>query len=126
MNTKAENVTTGASLGDILKYLLAAAIAVAGIMVFYMFPQWPGAVRGLLVILAFAAAIVVLGFTATGLRGRGFLSESLFELRKVVWPTRDEAMRITAVVLMVVVIVSLVLAGFDFVISRLVKLLLSN
>ena len=46
-----------------------------------------------------------------------FVSESLFELRKVVWPTRQEASRITVVVLVVVLVISLILAGFDFVIS---------
>ena len=126
MNTKAENVATGASLGDILKYVVAVAIAAGGIAVFYLFPQWIGAVRGLLVILAFAAALLVTATTAVGRRGRDFLSESLFELRKVVWPTRDEAMRTTAVVLVVVIIISLVLAGFDFVIAWLMKLLLGN
>ena len=42
--------------------------------------------------------------TVLGLRGRDFLSESMFELRKVVWPTKDEATRITLVVLAVVVL----------------------
>ena len=64
--------------------------------------------------------------TAYGHRGRDFFSESLFELRKVVWPTQQEATRITIVVLIVVLVISLILAGFDFVISWLIKLLLSN
>jgi len=126
MNTKAENAITGASVGDILKYLLAAAVAIGVMVAFYLFPQWPGAVRGVIVILGFAGALGILALTGAGHRGRDFLSESMFELRKVVWPTRDEAMRITALVLVVVVIVSLVLAGFDLVISWLIKLLLSN
>ena len=126
MNTKAENATTGTSPGDILKYLLAAAVAIAGMVAFYLFPQWPGALRGLIVILGFAGALALLAMTVLGLRGRDFLSESMFELRKVVWPTKDEATRITLVVLAVVVVVSLVLAGFDLVISWLIKLLLSN
>jgi preprotein translocase subunit SecE len=125
MNTKAENQgKTGVM--DIAKYALALLIAAAGVYVFYMFPQWPGAIRGLLVALSFVLAFVVLGFTAKGLVARGFFSDSLFELRKVVWPTREETYKITAMVLVVVVIISLILAGFDWVISGLVKWLLGT
>ena len=100
--------------------------AVAGLAAFYLLPSWPAPVRALLVAAGFAAAIYVGSLTAAGHRGREFASEAMFELRKVVWPTRPEATRITLVVLVVVVIISLILSGFDFVISQLIKLLLSN
>ena len=123
MNIKAENQKS-TSLVDIAKYALALLIASAGIYVFYMVPQWPGAIRGLLVAIAFALALVVFGFTAKGLVARQFYSDSLFELRKVVWPTREQSYKVTGMVLVVVVIISLILAGFDWVISFFVKLLL--
>jgi preprotein translocase subunit SecE len=127
MNTKASNVRTTASPGDLLKYAAAVLVAAAGVAVFYFLPSLPAPIRGLLVVLGFAGAIALVAMTtALGHRGRDFFSESLFELRKVVWPTRQEAMRITGVVLLVVMIISLILAGFDFVISWLIKLLLSN
>ena len=127
MNTKASNVRTSTSASDLLKYVVAVLVAAAGVAVFYFLPTWPAPVRGLLVVLGFAGALALVAMTtAAGHRGRDFFSESLFELRKVVWPTRQEAMRITGVVLLVVLIISLILAGFDFVISWLIKLLLSN
>ena len=125
MNSKAQVVNTGTSVGDIAKFVAAAAIAAGGIAAFYLL-KWPVPLRGLFVVAAFAAAIAVLAFTAIGRQGREFLSESLFELRKVVWPTAAETRKITGVVLLVVMIISLILAGFDLVISWLVKLLLSN
>ena len=127
MNSKASNVTngTGPSAGDLAKYALAAVVAVAGVVGFYYLP-WPTPLRGLVVAAGFIAALAILAFSAVGLRGREFLSESLFELRKVVWPTQQEATRITIVVLIVVLVISLILAGFDFVISWLIKMLLSN
>ena len=125
MNSKAEN-REGTSALDIGKYALAVLIAAAGVAVFCLMPQWPGAVRGLLVAAAFALAAVVFGLSAKGLSARRFFSDSMFELRKVVWPTREESYRITAMVLIVVVIISLVLAGFDWVISALIKLLLGS
>ena len=126
MNTKASNVAPGTSAADIAKFAAAALVAIAGIAAFYLLPAWPAPVRALLVAAGFAAAIFVGSLTAAGHRGRDFVSEALFELRKVVWPTRPEATRITLVVLAVVLVISLILAGFDFVISQLIKLLLSN
>ena len=125
MNTKAENQGKTGAL-DIAKYVLALLIAAVGVYVFYAFTQWPSVVRGLLVALSFILAFVVLGFTEKGLVARGFFSDSLFELRKVVWPTREETYKITAMVLVVVVIISLILAAFDWVISGLIKMLLGN
>ena len=125
MNTKAENQGKTGAL-DIAKYVLALLIAAVGVYVFYAFTQWPGVVRGLLVALSFILAFVVLGFTEKGLVARGFFSDSLFELRKVVWPTREETYKITAMVLVVVVIISLILAAFDWVISGLIKMLLGS
>jgi len=126
MNVKAQDVGTSVSAGDIVKYVVAALIAAGGIAVFYLFPQWYAPVRGLIVLVGFAAAVAVMTLTALGRRGREFLSEALFELRKVVWPTRDEALKLTGVVLMVVMIISLTLAAFDFVISFFVKWLLGH
>src|SRR4249919_2055723 len=121
MNVKAQDVGTSVSAGDIVKYVVAALIAAAGIAVFYLFPQWYAPIRGLIVLFGFAAAIAVMALTALGRQGRNFLSEALFELRKVVWPTRDEALKLTAVVLAVVMIISLVLFTFDVIIEQLVK-----
>ena len=124
MNTKAEQVQ-GTSAGDFAKYGLALLVVAAGIVAFYMLP-WPAPVRGLLVAVAMVAALAVMALTAVGRQGREFLSEALFELRKVVWPTQQEARRITAVVLAVVVAISLILALFDWVISIMIKWLLGN
>ena len=125
MNTKTGNQNTTSAM-DYAKYALATLIAASGVYVFYAFLQWPGPVRGLLVALSFVLALVVFGFTAQGLKARQFYSDSIFELRKVVWPTREQSLKVTGMVLVVVVIISLVLAAFDWVISLGIKLLLGS
>lgn len=125
MNIKVEN-QGGTSVLDYGKYALASLIAAAGVAVFYMMPQWSGVIRGLLVAVGFGLALVVFGLTVKGREAREFFSDSLFELRKVVWPTREESYRITGMVLIVVFLISLILSGFDFVISWLIKLLLGS
>src|SRR5438876_12418497 len=126
MNVKAENVGTSVSAGDVVKYVIAGLIAAGGIAVYYLFPQWYGPIRGLIVLFGFAAAVGVMALTALGRQGRDFLSEAMFELRKVVWPTRVEARNITGVVLLVVLIISLILAALDLIIEQLVRLLLGH
>jgi preprotein translocase subunit SecE len=51
-----------------------------------------------------------------------FVRESRIELRKVVWPTRQEATRLTLVVIGVSAGVGLVLGGFDYGIAQLFSL----
>ena len=126
MNTKSDQAVQAVVAADVAKYVLAVALVAGGIVAYYWFGQWPAPLRVLLVAAAFAAAVAVVAFTAKGRQGRGFISESLFELRKVVWPTPQETMRVTGVILLVVVIVSLILASFDFVISWLIRLLLGQ
>jgi len=125
MNSKASNVVPGTSPADIAKFAAAAIVAGAGIAAFYLLPSWPAPVRALLVAAGFAGAIFVASLTAAGHRGRDFFSEAMFELRKVVWPDRPEATRITLVVLAVVMVISLILASFDYLISLGIKWLLS-
>ena len=126
MNTKVDQAEQAVAPADVAKYVLAFALAAGGIFAWYWFGQWPAVLRGMLVVAAIGAAIGVVALTAKGRQGREFVSESLFELRKVVWPTRQETLRITGVILLVVVIVSLILSAFDLVISWVIRLLLGQ
>ena len=126
MNSRVEQPGT-ASAGDIVKYALALLLVAAGVFAFYWFEnQWPTPARVGAVIAGVVAGLAVFMASAKGHQTREFLSESRFELRKVVWPTRQEAMRMTWVVMIVVVIIALLLAGFDTVIQWLVRLFLGQ
>ena len=116
-----------AGAGDIAKYALALLLAAAGVFAFYWFDgQWPTGVRILAVVAGLIAGAFVFMATAKGAQTREFLSESRFELRKVVWPTRQETTRTMWVVIAVVILMSLMLAGMDLVIQWAVKWLLGN
>jgi len=126
MNSKVEQPGSSASGGDIVKYVLALALVAAGVFAFYWFSDWATVLRGLVVAAGLIAGAVVFLTTTKGAQTREFLSESRFELRKVVWPTRQEALRTTWVVMIAVLILSLILAGFDVVIQWAVKFLLQR
>ncbi len=53
-----------------------------------------------------------------------YLHETRTELRKVVWPTREQAQTLTIVVLLVVVLMTTILGGMDFLLTLLLNLLL--
>ena len=110
-----------------MKYALALLLVAAGLFAFYWFNgQWPTVARVMSVIGGLVAGAALFMTTTKGADTREFLSESRFELRKVVWPTRQETTRTTWVVIVVVIIMSLILALFDWLIQLGVKALLGT
>ena len=120
MNSKVEQ-TRAASAGDIVKYALAILLVAAGVFAFYWFGEWPLPVRGLAVIGGLIAGTIVFLTSFKGAQTREFLAESRFELRKVVWPTRQEAGRATLMIIVAVIVISLILAGLDLIIQAAVQ-----
>jgi preprotein translocase subunit SecE len=53
-----------------------------------------------------------------------FYRETVAELRKVVWPTRDQAQNLTIIVLIVVTVMALFLGGIDALLTQILKFLL--
>ena len=60
------------------------------------------------------------------LRARNFrisyIADVFSELRKVTWPTREEAWRLTITVIMITVAVGLILGGIDSLFAEFMKL----
>ncbi len=111
---------------DIAKYAAALLLIAAGIAAYYVFDTWPAGIRLVVVSVGVLLAVAVFLTTGKGARTREFLGESRFELRKVVWPTRQETTRTMWVVIAAVVLISLILAAFDWVIQIAVKALLGS
>ena len=55
-----------------------------------------------------------------------FIRETMGELRKVSWPTREEAINLTKVVLVVMVITGAFLGALDFLFLQIFKLILNT
>jgi preprotein translocase subunit SecE len=125
MNAKVEQ-NNAVSPADIGKYVVSVLIVVGGLTAFYWFTDWPTPLRaaGLVVLLLVALGVFML--TAKGRDTREFVSEARFELRKVIWPTRQETLRSTGLIIVVVIIVSILLAIIDFFISTGVRALLGS
>jgi preprotein translocase subunit SecE len=57
-------------------------------------------------------------------RVREFVQEVLAEFRKVTWPTRQELLNSTMVVIVVTVVIAFFLGGVDIVLARVVERIL--
>lgn len=55
-----------------------------------------------------------------------FYRETAAELRKVVWPTREQAQNLTVIVVIVVIIMAIFLGGIDAVLTQLLRIILER
>lgn len=104
---------------DLIKYILSAILVAAGVWAFYAYgAQLPIYVRYLFPLIGVVAAIIIVFFWSTGGRElTAYVRDSVSEARKVVWPERNEALRMTLFVLVFVGILSLFIWGVDSLIS---------
>lgn len=113
----------GGSPLDYAKWVGVVALLVAGIYGFYHFTEQPMVVRVVLVLVAFGLAGWVAVMTAAGAKAWAFLLESRTEVRKVVWPTRQETWQTTLAVVVMVFVTGLLLWLLDLFLLWAVKLL---
>jgi preprotein translocase subunit SecE len=113
-------VVTESPVLDIIKKIISALIVVAAVSAFYYFSVDHDSIkeiRLLFRVLGLVAVIVAVSFlmstTNTGKFVLSFILESKQEVRKVIWPTRDETMRTTLLVFAMVFIVGLLLWVLD-------------
>ena len=98
---------------DVAKWLMVAALVAAGIIGNSYFSAQPLFYRALALIVIAAAALVVAYNTQKGAGIWSLVQGSVVELRKVVWPTRQETNQTTLIVVAVVIFMSLVLWALD-------------
>ncbi len=55
-----------------------------------------------------------------------FFQETIGELRKVSWPTRREAIRLTWIVIGVIFVMALILGGLDFLYTKIFAVILGG
>jgi preprotein translocase subunit SecE len=110
-----QSVQTVSTSNDKIKIALAVVAAIAGVVgFFYLKGQNKPAlwcVGALVAGLAFA--VLLLWTSGSGRDFLNFAKEAVRETKKVVWPTRREAMQITGIVFVFVFIMALFLWGTD-------------
>ena len=84
---------------DTVKLLIAAAVLVAGIGAYYYYEDQSLLLRVAGVLVALALGVVIALQSTQGQALWQFIQGSRVELRKVVWPTRQEAFQTTLTVI---------------------------
>lgn len=74
-----------------------------------------------IIIVVSILAFFVAGSTVKGRRALEFVKSARSEMRKIVWPTRQETTQTTLVVAVFVVVMSLVLWGFDVLFASIIN-----
>ena len=121
MNASTETEPTGSF--DFLKWGVIVLLLAGAVVGNYMFAEQSVLVRALAVVAAIIVAGLVAMQTVKGRTAVEFAKESRTEVRKVVWPTRQEAVQTTGIVLVATLIMSLLLWGLDSVLFWVVGLI---
>lgn len=111
---------------DTIKLLLALVLLIASIVGYYLFSDL-GTLYRVLGLLAVAGVGVAIALTTE--KGKGlltFMGAARTEVRKVVWPSRQETMQTTLMVFIIVVILSIFLWFVDMFLGWGVKVLLAT
>ncbi len=121
MVAKTEEVVS--SKLDTFKLLLAIVVLIGGIVGFYYYEAESQLYRVLGVVFAAGVAIAISSTTTLGQNLVGFGREARMEVRKVVWPTRQETVQTTFMVLVAVIIIGIFLWLIDMLLAEAIQMI---
>jgi len=113
----------GASAKDTALMTSAVLILLVGIGAFYWFEDQSLPLRVAMVVAGLAAGAGLVWFSWYGREFWQFAQASRIELRKVVWPTRDETVKTTYVVFGFTIVMGFFFWGLDWVLTWLTRLM---
>ena len=94
----------GSTIVDTAKLVLAIATLITGVAAYYWFVDVPVAARILMVLAGLGLGAALLFWSAQGQVLWQYIQGSRVELRKMVWPTRQETLQTTLVVFVFVLL----------------------
>jgi preprotein translocase subunit SecE len=112
-----------AGTADKVKLGVAIVLVLAGIVAYYALASQATWLRWVAMVAGLVLAALAVNFSFYGAQFRRFVASARIELRKVVWPTRQETMQTTAVVVGFVVIAGIFFWVLDLVLAWATKFL---
>src|SRR5689334_9536770 len=109
MTTSVDTKTQDAGGADTAKLIIAIVLVAAGVVGYYVLANQAVWLRWLAVAAGLVLAALVIAFSRYGTALKQFVADSRVELRKIVWPNKQETGMTT-----LVVFVFLLIAGFFF------------
>jgi len=120
MNVKVE---ADASAMDTAKLVGAAILLTLGIYGFYFFAEYSALFRVLALLLVAGVAAAIALQTQVGRQLWQFVGDARTEVRKVVWPTRQETLQTTLIVVVMVLLLGIILWLFDMALMAILRML---
>lgn len=117
---KTEEVVT--SKLDSFKLLLAIVVLLLGIAGFYYYEAESQLYRVLGVLFSVMVSAAIISTTRMDQNLIGFARDSRMEVRKVVWPTRQETLQTTLMVIVAVIIIGIFLWLIDMLLGRIIQM----
>ena len=109
--------TADAGTADKAKLAVAIVLALGGVAAYYVLGSESVWLRWGCVVAGLALAGLLLAFSDYGRRFRTFVEASRIEVRKVVWPSREDTGRTTLAVFIFVAVASVFFWALDFVLA---------
>ncbi|MEO0424736.1 MAG: preprotein translocase subunit SecE [Pseudomonadota bacterium] len=92
--------SSSSSVLDTMKLVLALAAVVGGIFTYYYFPSASVLLRVPAVLAGLGVGLAIAATSSQGRQFMDFMRGARVELRKVVWPKREETLQTTLIVLL--------------------------
>jgi preprotein translocase subunit SecE len=120
------NVDSVSMKFDIVKLVVAVGIILSGIFGFYYFSDYSVLVRTIGLLVSAGISVLIALKTDKGRNIWDFFHDSQVEVRKVVWPTREETYKTTLIVILVVVLAAISLWLIDMFLGWSIRTLLGQ
>ena len=116
--------TESGLIGDWLKWAVVVALVAGGVVGNWYYADYSLLIRALALVAVAAVAGYIASRTDRGQRVITLGREARAEIRRVVWPTRQEATQTTAIVLILILVFSAILWGLDSLLSWFVQMVI--
>ncbi|MDG6312306.1 preprotein translocase subunit SecE [Glaesserella parasuis] len=120
---KVEKGVKSKGINNVLWVFSISLLTIAAIGNTYFAEYFSLIVRILLLVVLCVAALGVTAMTNQGQQSIGFIKDSRQELRKIIWPNRQETTQTTLMVVAMCVVVALALWGIDSIIVLIIDFL---
>lgn len=111
---------------DTVKLALALALLLGGVVAYHYYAEVSKLIRVGGILATVAAALGIAYQTDKGRQIAGFVRDAQIEVRKVVWPTRQETTQTTFVVMIVVVVFAFLLWILDIILGGLMQTVIGH
>lgn len=100
-------------MADNIKLIIAVVLMATAITLFYTYAEYSTLLRVLGLLVAAGLSLFVASRSVIGGTALGYIKQTQVEVRKVVWPNRQETMQTTLLVMLMVLVAALLLWAFD-------------